>query len=157
MNARIQKEIQERLAKLLAESSLNSQIKKVLLDKIGDIPDYHLFDLIDALETEKIELEKIALNVKLFLEQQDSDWKKVEEQQQAVGDEMINKELKKLEDEFNLEQARTSLQSEWVSNIDSNGRLRVSQILLASLRAKIWEPSRPTLLEPSTLWKILLT
>ncbi len=112
MNARIQKEIQERLAKLLAESSLNSQVKKVLLDKVGDIPDYHLFDLIDALETEKIELDRIALNVKLFLEQQDADWKKVEEQQQAVGDEMINKELKKLEEEFNLEQARTSLQSE---------------------------------------------
>lgn len=111
MNARIQKEIQERLAKLLAESPLNSQVKRVLLDKIGDIPDYHIFDLIDALENERIELDKIALNIKLFLEQQDSDWKKIEAQQEAVADEAVNHELKKLEEEFKLEEARSSLSS----------------------------------------------
>lgn len=111
MNARIQKEIQERLAKLLAESPLDGQIKKVLLDKIGDIPDYYIFDLIDALEKEKIELARIALDVKFFLEQQDSDWKKVEAQQQQVADEVIDGELKKLEDDFALEEARSSLGS----------------------------------------------
>lgn len=112
MNVRIQKEIQERLAKLLAESPLDGQIKKALLDNIGDIPDYYIFDLIDALENERIELDKIALDIKLFLEQQDSDWKKVEAQQQQVADEVINDELKKMEDEFKLEEARGSLQSQ---------------------------------------------
>lgn len=111
MNPIIQKEIQERLAKLLAESPLDGQIKKVLRDNIGDIPDYYIFDLIDALEKEKIELARIALDVKLFLEQQDSDWKKVEAQQQQVADEIIDDELKKIEDEFALEEARSSLGS----------------------------------------------
>ncbi|MDO8495777.1 MAG: hypothetical protein Q7S32_04705 [bacterium] len=112
MNAKIEQSVQERLAKLLAESPLNNDIKKALVDNIGNIPDYHLFDLIDALEKEKIELGRIALDVKLFLEQQDKDWKKVEEQQEKVSDEIIDAEIKKLDDEFDLEEARTSLKTD---------------------------------------------
>lgn len=112
MNQKIKKEIQDRLGKLLAESPLHNEIKEVLLDNIGKIPDYHVFDLIDALEKEKIELEKIALDVKSFLEQQDDDWKKLEEKQAYAADEIIDEELKKLEDEFALEEARGSLNSQ---------------------------------------------
>lgn len=111
MNAKIQKEVQERLARLLAESPLNNQLKEALLGSLDKIPDYYVFDLIDALEKERIGLEKIALDIKLFLEQQDEDWKKVEEKQGQVADEIIDEELKKLEDEFALEEARNSLQS----------------------------------------------
>lgn len=110
MNSKVKKEIQERLGKLLAESPLEGEVKKVLLENIGKIPDYHVFDLLDALEKEKLELQRIALDVKLFLEQQNGDWKKLEERQAAVADEIIDEEIKKIEDEANLETARNSLQ-----------------------------------------------
>ena len=56
MNAKMEKAIEERLAKLLADSPLAEDVKKALLDNMDRIPDYHIFDLIDALEKEKIEL-----------------------------------------------------------------------------------------------------
>lgn len=109
MNTKTQKDIQERLGLLLAQSPLAEDLKKALLDNMDKIPDYFVFDLIDALEKEKIELERIALDIKLFLEQQDQDWKKLEEKQQAVADDIIDEEIKKVEDEVKLQQARNSL------------------------------------------------
>ena len=109
MNEETQKEIQERLGRLLAESPLAEEIKKAILNGIDKLPDYLVFGLLDALEKEKIELERIALDVKAYLEQQDSDWLKLEEKQEEVTDNLIDKELQKVEDEISLEQARESL------------------------------------------------
>ena len=109
MNAKIQKEVQERLAKLLVFSPLAEDLKKVLIDNLDKIPDYHIFDLIDALEKEKVELERIALDIKLYLEQQDKDWKDLEAKQEALADEVVDQEIQKIEDEFKLQQARGSL------------------------------------------------
>ena len=109
MNAKIEKAIQERLAKLLADSPLAEDLKKALLDNLDRIPDYHIFDLIDALEKEKVELERIALDIKLYLEQQDKDWKDLEAKQEALADEVVDQEIQKIEDEFKLQQARGSL------------------------------------------------
>ncbi len=111
MNAKIEKEIQEKLAKLLADSPLAEDLKKALLDNLDKIPDYHVFDLMDALEKEKVELERIALDIKLFLEQQDKDWKDLEAKQEAVADEIVDQEIQKIEDEFKLQEARSSLSS----------------------------------------------
>ncbi|MBI2057915.1 MAG: hypothetical protein HYT63_02950 [Candidatus Yanofskybacteria bacterium] len=109
MTPKIQKEIQERLAKLLADSSLAEDLKKALLDNMDKIPDYHIFDLIDALEKEKIELQRIALDIKLYLEQQGNDWKELEAKQEQAADEIVDKEIQKIEDEFKLQQAKDSL------------------------------------------------
>lgn len=109
MDSKTQKEIQERLGKLLAASPLADDLKKALLDNLDKIPDYHVFDLIDALEKEKLELQRIALDIKLFLDQQDEDWKKLEEKQQKAADEIIDEEIRKIEDEVKLQQARESL------------------------------------------------
>ena len=109
MNAKIEKAIQERLAKLLADSPLAEDLKKALLDNLDRIPDYHIFDLIDALEKEKVELERVALDIKLYLEQQDKDWKDLEAKQEALADEVVDQEIQKIEDEFKLQQARGSL------------------------------------------------
>lgn len=111
MNQTTQKEIQERLAKLLADSPLAEDLKKALIDNLDKIPDYHIFDLIDALEKEKVELERIAMDVKLFVEQQDKDWKDLEAKQEEVADKVIDEEIQKIEDEFKLQEARTSLQN----------------------------------------------
>ena len=109
MNAKMEKAIEERLAKLWADSPLAEDVKKALLDNMDRIPDYHIFDLIDALEKEKIELQRIALDIKLYVEQQDKDWKDLEAKQEAVADEIIDGEIQKIEDEFKLQQAKDSL------------------------------------------------
>lgn len=109
MNTKMQKGIEERLAKLLADSPLAEEVKKVLVDSMDKIPDYHVFDLIDALEKEKIELERIALDIKLYLEQQDKDWQSLEAKQEQAADDIINQEIQKIEDEFKLQQAKDSL------------------------------------------------
>lgn len=109
MTTKIQKEIAERLGKLLAQSPLANDLKKLFLDNLDKIPDYYIFDLIDALEKEKVELQRIALDIKLFLEQQVADWQKVEEKQAQAADEIIEEELKKIEDEVELQQAKGSL------------------------------------------------
>lgn len=109
MSPEIQKEIQERLGRLLAESLLAEEIKKAILDGLDKLPDYLVFDLLDALEKEKIELERIALDVKTYLEQQDSDWLKLEEKQQDAADSIVDQEIQKVEDEIKLEEVREAL------------------------------------------------
>lgn len=109
MTPETQKEIQERLGRLLAESPLAGELKKIILDGLDKLPDYLVFDLLDALEKEKIELERIALDIKLFLEQQDKDWLNLEEKQQNVADNMVDQEIQKIEDEIKLEEARETL------------------------------------------------
>lgn len=109
MSPEIQKEIQERLGRLLAESPLAGAIKEAILDGLDKLPDYLVFDLLDALEKEKIELERVALEVKAYLEQQDGDWLKLEEKQQDAADNTIDKELQKMEDEVGLEKAREAM------------------------------------------------
>lgn len=109
MNAIIQKEIQERLGRLLVESPLAEEIKQAILDGMDKLPDYLVFDLLDALEKEKIELERIALEVTTYLEHQDGDWLKLEEKQQAAADDIIDQELQTIEDQIKLEQAREAI------------------------------------------------
>lgn len=109
MTPKMQKGIQQRLAKLLADSPLAEEVKKALIDNLDRIPDYHIFDLIDALEKEKIELERIALDIKLYLEQQDKDWKELEAKQEQAADDIVDQEIQKIEDEFKLQQARDNL------------------------------------------------
>ena len=111
MNAKTEKEIQERLAKLLAFSPLAEDLKKALVDNLDKIPDYHIFDLIDALEKEKVELERIALDIKLFLEQQGKDWKDSEAKQEEIANEIVDQEIQKIEDEFKLQEARGNISS----------------------------------------------
>ncbi len=104
-----QKEIQERLGRLLAESPLAEELKAAILDGLDKLPDYLIFDLLDALEKEKIELERIALEVKTYLDGQDKDWLKLEEKQQQAADHIIDKEVQKIEDDLKLEQAREAI------------------------------------------------
>ena len=109
MTPETQKEIQQRLGQLLAESSLAEELKEAILDGMDKLPTYLIFDLLDALEKEKIELERIALDIKLYLDQQDKDWLKLEEKQQETAEDIVDQELRKMEDDIKLEQTRESI------------------------------------------------
>lgn len=109
MTTNIQSEVTERLAKLLADSPLDEEIKKAILEGLDKLPDYLVFDLIDALENEKLELERIALDINLFLKQQSEEWQKLEEEQQAATDQLVEEELKKIENDLELTETRQKI------------------------------------------------
>lgn len=111
MDEKISKEVQERLGQLLAESPLAGDLKQLLLGSLDKIPDFYVFDLIDALEKEDVELERIAQDVRLFLQKQGDEWQEVAAKQQETADKIVEEEIRKLEDEAKLEQARQKLQS----------------------------------------------
>ena len=106
-----QKQIADRVAHLLAESPLDEEIKKTILDGFDELPEYLILRLQDALETEREELQRVALDVELFLEDQKKDWQKIEEDQRAVADKIIDKHVQKIEDEIKLKQVRENLSS----------------------------------------------
>lgn len=109
MDQKIQNEIQERLGRLLAESPLTEDLKKLLLDSLDKLPDYFIFDLIDMLEKEKIEVGRVTMDVREFLRRQSQEWEKTEEDQRAAVEKIIQTETGKTEDEFKLEEARKTL------------------------------------------------
>ncbi|OGN08813.1 MAG: hypothetical protein A3J46_06470 [Candidatus Yanofskybacteria bacterium RIFCSPHIGHO2_02_FULL_41_11] len=81
-----QQQLADRLGELLAESTLDNEIKSLFLEKIESIPEHLLFRLKDALEMEQAEVENIAFEIEMFLKEQDVNWKNtVEEQKKAAN------------------------------------------------------------------------
>lgn len=91
-----QKEISEKLGSLLAESPLDEEIKLAIMNHLDKMPEDMVFKLIDALEMESAELDRIIFEMNLFLKEQEATWKKVEEEQQGMADAIANKWVTKL-------------------------------------------------------------
>lgn len=105
-----QKRIADRIAHLLAESPLDDEMKKVILDGLDKLPEHLVFRLLDSLEREREELKRVTLDIELFLQQQEKTWEKLEENQKALADKFVNKTIRKIEDELKLEETRKSLE-----------------------------------------------
>ena len=91
-----QAQLAGKIGKLLAESPLDEEIKSLLLEKIGEIPEPLLFKLLDSLELENEELERIAFEIDLYLKEQDEGWQKVSKEQKKVADDSVDKIVKAL-------------------------------------------------------------
>lgn len=91
-----QQQLADRIGELLAQSPLDDEIKKRLLDKMEDIPEGLLFKLKDALEMEKEELENIAFEIELFFNEQDAHWMNVVGKQKEAADIVMNAWAEKL-------------------------------------------------------------
>lgn len=85
-----QQQLADRLGELLAGSSLDGEIKNLLLEKMENIPEYLLFRLKDALEMEQEELENVAFEIEMFLKEQGAHWKNVVEEQKKAADTIAN-------------------------------------------------------------------
>lgn len=84
-------QLAEKVGKLLAQSLLDDEIKNSILQKIEDIPEHLLFKLLDALELENEELERVAFEIELFLKEQDEDWNRVVDEQKKIADDAVDK------------------------------------------------------------------
>jgi mannitol-1-phosphate/altronate dehydrogenase len=104
-----QKQIADRIAHLLAESPLDEEIKKTILDGLDKLPEHLIFQLQKALEGEREELQRVALDLELFLQDQQKDWQKLEQDQKDTADKIINKHVQKIEDDINLRQLQEKI------------------------------------------------
>lgn len=80
----------------MAESPLDEEIKEILLEGLDKLPADLLFKLLDILENEREELEKVAFEVKLFLKDQENNWKQTAEDQQKAADTIVDAWAEKL-------------------------------------------------------------
>lgn len=91
-----QEQIAERLGQLLAESPLDDEIKTAVLNGLDRLPPHLVFKLLDVLEGEKEELERIVFEIDLFLKEQDDNWVKTSEDQKRATNSIIDKWVEKL-------------------------------------------------------------
>lgn len=106
-----QQQVAEKIAHLLAESPLDEEIKKVILDSLDQLPEYLILRLHDALEGEREELKRVTLDIELFLQDQEKDWQKLEADQKTLAEKVIDKHVQKIEDEVKLKQLRDNLKT----------------------------------------------
>jgi|SRR3989338_3339562 len=85
-----QQQVADRVGELLAESPLDNEIKQVLVEGVGQLPKDLLFKLLDVLENEREELEKVAFEVKLFLKEQNNNWEQTAKNQQKAADTIVD-------------------------------------------------------------------
>lgn len=79
-----------RAARLLAESALDEEMKKAVLENIGKATEADLDNLLDSLEREKVAMEKIARELGEYEVGEDERWKKLEEQQKDIAQKLAD-------------------------------------------------------------------
>ena len=93
---KVQIDVAERVGKLLADSPLGEEIKTALMANMDKIPEHMIFKLLDVLENEQEELNRMVFEMDLFLKQQDKKWSKVGEEQQRIANALADKWVEKL-------------------------------------------------------------
>lgn len=97
MTKDIEKLAQE-IGELLAESSLEPKLRKLIIENIGSMPEDAVFKLRDALKNIKEEIDSNEFDLQLFLKEQEKRWQKLESDQKKVAGEMADELFEKLKD-----------------------------------------------------------
>lgn len=104
-----QKEIAERLAELLSQSTLDDSIKENIIDHLDQLPEEYVVKLVETLETENDQLEKVASDIDAYLTEQSAGWAEVENQQKNFVDDFVDKMSQALEDQAQVQELKESL------------------------------------------------
>jgi hypothetical protein len=75
----------ERLAHLLAESSLDEKTKVVILQNLQTLSDDVLLELVTSLEQERVIMKDLTFAMKEFEKKQSIEWSALESQQEAAA------------------------------------------------------------------------
>lgn len=89
----------ERLAELLAQSTLDDAVKELILDNLEKLPEDRITGLISVLEGEQHKTQEIVSSIQAFLKDQDQRWSDTEAKQEAHAQKFIDAKL----DEFTRE------------------------------------------------------
>ena len=107
--SKVQKEVSDKVAELLAQSTINDELKDFIIGKLDKIPEHLIFELLDALETEDEQLEKIAGDISTYVKNQEEGWTEVEDSQQNIADQYLEDMANKLDEEARIEELRESI------------------------------------------------
>ena len=91
-----QKQLAEKLGKLLAQSALDDGTKSLILENADKMLEHSLYKLLAVLEGEQKELSLVSFDLDLFLKDQDSIWAKTRKEQQKMADALAGKWAAKL-------------------------------------------------------------
>jgi len=79
----------KKLISLLKESSLPKISEKAIIDRIEEIEEKYLDQMIEALEKEEKKFEKLETLLKKFEEKKNKEWKELEKGQQKTADKLV--------------------------------------------------------------------
>ncbi|KKS25158.1 MAG: hypothetical protein UW43_C0008G0030 [Candidatus Yanofskybacteria bacterium GW2011_GWA1_44_21] len=104
-----QEKIADRIGELLAESLLDEETKDLILSNLGNIPENLVNSLLSALEAEHEKLDEVTAEIQTFIKEQDGDWQTLETNQQNYAAQFMEKALKNLEAEAEIEDIKSSM------------------------------------------------
>jgi hypothetical protein len=83
----------ERCGELLAQSPLDDEIKKTILENIHELTEAHIDQLLASLERETFELVALAEQFKKFDDGQDSRWEELAKRQERIAERVLEETL----------------------------------------------------------------
>jgi len=94
-----QKDI-SKIGELLANSPLDEEIKKSIIENIDRLPEYAAQELLSLLQKENAQLERVSQILKEFEETQNENWEELGTQQQTQASKLVDQITTEIEDEL---------------------------------------------------------
>jgi len=104
-----QQKLAEKIGRLLAQSPLDDVLKEKIMSNLDAMPEGVAFQLLDLLQAENKQLQSLASELELLVAKQDYGWKKLEDDQNLLADQLVDKYIAKTEDEIKIVQLKSNL------------------------------------------------
>lgn len=107
--SKTQEEIAGKIAELLVQSSLDDDLKELLIDKVDLLPEAMVTDLLEALETENSQLQMVASKIQEHITSQENGWEDVEVEQKSFAEKFLEDAAQHLDDQASIYELKESL------------------------------------------------
>ena len=104
-----QEETAQYLSELLVQSSLDENLKELIMEKIDQLPEGMIMNLLEALESEGDQLKTVSAKVEEFIENQAAGWDEIEKEQQDFADKFIGDATQHLDDQTRIQELKDSI------------------------------------------------
>ena len=104
-----QKEIAERVAELLAQSTIDADLKEMIVEKFDRLPEYLVLELLDALETENDQLDLVVSKIDEFIDGQEAGWQDVEDEQKNFAEKFLEEATQTLDDQARIKELKEAI------------------------------------------------
>ena len=104
-----QKEIAERVAELLAQSTIDADLKEMIVEKFDRLPEYLVLELLDALETENDQLDLVVSKIDEFIDGQEAGWQDVENEQKNFAEKFLEDASQTLDDQARIKELKEAI------------------------------------------------
>lgn len=88
------------MGKLLANSPLDANLKKEILDHLDKLPEDVVFKLRDILKEQDAKLDDLTARIEASMKEQDTQWNQIAEAQKKAASDMADQLFDKLKDKL---------------------------------------------------------